>query len=84
VAIQRRITLEREFIRGTPRSSLASEADGADLVVLGARGHGAVGSALLGSVSTWILHHVHLPVAVVPLDEDPPPTSTPPPDVFHG
>ena len=84
VAIQRRIVLEREFIRGTPRSALASEADGVDLVVLGARGHGAVGSALLGSVSTWILHHVHRPVAVVPLDDDPPPTSTPPPDAFHG
>ena len=83
VAIQRRIVLEREFIRGTPRAALASQADDVDLVVLGARGHGAVGSALLGSVSTWILHHVHRPVAVVPLD-DPPPPPTPPPDTFHG
>jgi nucleotide-binding universal stress UspA family protein len=84
VAIQRHIGLEREFIRGTPRSALASEADGVDLVVLGARGHGAVGSALLGSVSTWILHHVHRPVAVVPLVDEPTPSLTPPPDAFHG
>lgn len=64
----RDVTLEREFIRGTPRSALASRAEQADLVVVGARGHGAVGAALLGSVSTWLLHHVHRPIAVVPID----------------
>ncbi len=63
----RDVTLEREFVRGTPRSALASHAEDADLVVVGARGHGAVGAALLGSVSTWLLHHVHRPIAVVPL-----------------
>lgn len=84
VALQRRIILEREFIRGTPRAALASQADDVDLVVLGARGHGAVGSALLGSVSTWVLHHVRRPVAVVPLSDDGAPTLTPPPDAFHG
>ncbi len=63
------VTLEREFVRGTPRSALASQAEDVDLVVVGARGHGAVGAALLGSVSTWLLHHVHRPIAVVPLSE---------------
>lgn len=62
------VTLEREFVRGTPRSALASQAEDVDLVVVGARGHGAVGAALLGSVSTWLLHHVHRPIAVVPLE----------------
>jgi len=66
-ARSRDVTLEREFVRGTPRSALAAQAENADLVVVGARGHGAVGSALLGSVSTWLLHHVHRPIAVVPL-----------------
>ena len=61
------VTLEREFVRGTPRSALAAQAENADLVVVGARGHGAVGAALLGSVSTWLLHHLHRPIAVVPL-----------------
>ena len=64
----RGVTVEREFVRGTPRSVLASHAEEADLVVVGARGHGAVGAALLGSVSTWLLHHVHRPIAVVPID----------------
>jgi nucleotide-binding universal stress UspA family protein len=63
----RNVRLEREFIRGTPRSALASQAENADVVVVGARGHGAVGAALLGSVSTWLLHHIHRPIAVVPL-----------------
>jgi nucleotide-binding universal stress UspA family protein len=66
-ALSRNVTLEREFVRGTPRSALAAQADKADLVVVGARGHGAVGAALLGSVSTWLLHHLHRPIAVVPL-----------------
>lgn len=61
------VTIEREFVRGTPRSALATQAENSDLVVVGARGHGAVGAALLGSVSTWLLHHVHRPIAVVPL-----------------
>ncbi len=61
------VTIEREFVRGTPRAALAAHADEADLLVVGARGHGAVGAALLGSVSTWLLHHAHRPIAVVPL-----------------
>lgn len=63
------VTVEREFVHGTPRSALAALAENVDLVVVGARGHGAVGAALLGSVSTWLLHHVHRPIAVVPLGE---------------
>lgn len=66
-ARSRNVTLEREFVRGTPRSALAAQADDADLIVVGARGHGAVGAALLGSVSTWLLHHLHRPIAIVPL-----------------
>jgi nucleotide-binding universal stress UspA family protein len=65
-ADDRRVTLEREFVRGTARSALSEAAENTDMLVVGARGHGAVGSALLGSVSTWLLHHVHRPIAVVP------------------
>jgi len=38
----------------------------ADLVVLGARGRGAIGSALLGSVSNWMLHQLQCPTVIVP------------------
>lgn len=60
------VTIVRNFVRGRPRSTLATAADQVDLVVVGARGHGAVGAALLGSVSSWVLHHVPKPIVVVP------------------
>lgn len=65
-AARRSVCVERSFVRGTPRRALAEAAADADLLVVGARGHGAVGAALLGSVSTWLLHHVDCPTAVVP------------------
>lgn len=62
----RGVTVVRNFVRGRPRSTLAAAAEHVDLVVVGARGHGAVGAALLGSVSSWVLHHVPKPIVVVP------------------
>lgn len=42
----------------------------ASMVVVGSQGMGALGRALLGSISSALLHHAHCAVAVVHGDED--------------
>mgnify|MGYP001598926470 FL=1 len=57
---------ERSIVMSGPRQALAEAQDGADLMVIGTRGHGLIAAGLLGSVSTWLLHDATLPVVVVP------------------
>ena len=54
------------FVEGAARPELQRMSESADMLVMGERGHGAIGAALLGSVSTWLLHHVHVPIVIVP------------------
>jgi nucleotide-binding universal stress UspA family protein len=50
----------------------------AQMIVVGSRGMGAIGRALLGSVSSGVVHHAHCPVAVVHADETKAPADTSP------
>ena len=50
---------------GAPAPTLIHASEGARLVVVGNRGHGAFGSAVLGSVSASVARHAYCPVTVV-------------------
>jgi nucleotide-binding universal stress UspA family protein len=50
---------------GVAAEVLLHEARGADLLVVGSRGHGGFASALLGSVSMYCVLHAHCPVLVL-------------------
>lgn len=49
-----------------PASVLCELSRDAALLVVGSRGHSAVGSFLLGSVSNYVAHHSSCPVVIVP------------------
>jgi len=56
--------------RGHPAEALVAAAKGADLLVVGSRGHGGFTGMLLGSVSSHVVHHATCPVVVVRGEED--------------
>ena len=53
---------------GHPGMELLKRAEAADhdLIVMGSRGRGAVRSAVLGSVSHYVLNHAKVPVLIAP------------------
>ena len=61
------VTAHTRMLRGEPVDEIVAYVDtvDADLIVVGSRGHGAVASALLGSVSRGILREARRPVLVV-------------------
>jgi nucleotide-binding universal stress UspA family protein len=80
--VERRVTAQVEDLKaagiaanlhvlsstGAPAHQIADVADevGADLIVVGTRGHAAVAGLLLGSVTQRLLHLAHCPVLAIP------------------
>jgi len=67
------LEIHKELMFSSPVPTLIDLSKDADMIVVGCRGHGAWGRALLGSVSTGLVHHAHCPVAVIHDEPSPPP-----------
>jgi nucleotide-binding universal stress UspA family protein len=59
------VPVDTKLLRGSPAEVLLSESASADLLVVGARGRNAISRALLGSTSSFAIHHAHCPVVVI-------------------
>ena len=66
-AAEKGVVAETALLAGSPAEAIVAygESRAADLVVVGSRGHGAVASALLGSVSLGVLRASKHPVLIV-------------------
>jgi nucleotide-binding universal stress UspA family protein len=57
--------VEQVVVLGNPAQAILDRAEGADLIVVGVRGHGTFRATLLGSVSHTVTLHATCPVVVV-------------------
>ncbi len=60
------VSVDAVATEGSAAHALVDAGEGADLVVVGARGHGGFLGLILGSVANQVLHHATCPVVVVP------------------
>jgi nucleotide-binding universal stress UspA family protein len=65
-AQERRVPYETEILEGSPAEKIleVAETHGADLIVIGSRGRGAITGTILGSVSSAVVHRSDRPVLV--------------------
>lgn len=59
------VSVELEVREGNPAQQLIDASRGADLLVVGTRGHGGFAGMLLGSVSQHLAAHATCPVTVI-------------------
>jgi nucleotide-binding universal stress UspA family protein len=59
------VEVEHHTVGGHPAKSLIDMSEGADLLVVGSRGHGGFVGSLIGSVSHYCVNHASCPVVVV-------------------
>lgn len=59
------VKIRSKIVEGNPAQVLLKESAGADLLVVGSRGHGGFVEALLGSVGQHCVHHATCPVVVL-------------------
>jgi nucleotide-binding universal stress UspA family protein len=73
LARQENCEADEEILEGTAAEQIVelAQARNAPLIVVGSRGLGAVTGALLGSVSSAIIHRADRPVLVVPRQPEP-------------
>jgi nucleotide-binding universal stress UspA family protein len=64
--LDRPVTVLPRVIEGHPAQVLLDAADGAQMLVVGSRGHGTFAGIMLGSVSQHCVQHAPCPVVVVP------------------
>ena len=69
-SIDGRSHINSELLVGATVATLIDLSKGAEMIVVGCRGRGALQQRLLGSVSAGLVHHAYCPVAVIH-DEDP-------------
>jgi len=60
------LTVEKAVRQGGVAQVLLEEAKGAQVLVVGARGHGGFAGLILGSVATHCTRHAKIPTVVVP------------------
>lgn len=59
------VRVRTQVAEGSPARVLLAASEGADLLVVGSRGHGGFAEALLGSVAQHCIHHARCPVVVI-------------------
>ena len=62
---ERASSVTQRAVEGHPARVLLDESAGADLLVVGSRGHGGFAGMLLGSISEHVVAHARCPVVVV-------------------